>query len=586
MARDVFTYIVGGKAGEGVKKAGAAAADMFSGMGRHVFQMDDYPSLIRGGHNFSAVSTAVRPVMSHYMEADVVVALDARSYEAHLPHVAKGGVMVFNSDSVEGGDGVGVPMSTEAAEYPNPGLRVGVAGIAALCAAIGTTEDELAAVIEREYGRDVENNVAFARVVFAAVGERVGGRFRLEAGDRPRAMLTGNTAIALGAAAAGLDMYIGYPMTPASTVLHYLAANEEALGVTVVHPESELAVANMAIGAAAAGARTMVGTSGGGFALMQEAFSFAGMAEVPFLCVMSSRPGPSTGVPTYTEQADLRFVLGAGHGDFPRVVASPATVREAYALSAEMLDLVWRYQTPGILLTEKHLSESRTTVDIDVSAAAWAEPVSWVRGANGGSSDARADGGAGAYRRYADTGNGVSPVLFPPSGECIKWSSYEHDEAGITTEESRAVALMHDKRDRKGEAILERLHSLTTVRRYGDSGPLILTYGSTTMSVLEALAAAEIEATVVQPVYLEPFPVWELDDARGAEAVVVEQSSTGQFAKLVAERAGVDVTAVVKRYDGRPFEPVELGQELLGVLGRGRSLGLAGGGGGKESESD
>jgi 2-oxoglutarate ferredoxin oxidoreductase subunit alpha len=493
----------------------------------------------------------VREVHSHYMRADVVVALDARSYEVHRSHVAEGGVMIFNSDAVQDGDGVGVPMTSEAAAYPNPELRVGVSGIAALCAAIGQSKDELATIIEREYKHDLENNVAFATAIYDRVHKAEGGRFQLERTRESRAMFTGNQAIALGAAAAGLDMYVGYPMTPASTVLHYLAAHDEELGVTVVHPESEIAVANMAIGAAAAGARVMVGTSGGGFALMEEAFSFAGMAEVPFLSVLSSRPGPSTGVPTYTEQADLRFALGQGHGDFPRLVASPGTVAEAFSLTAEMLELVWSYQAAGILLTEKHLSESRVTTKMDASSAAWVDP---------------ALHSGGDYRRYLSTDDGVSPMLFPPSSESIKWSSYEHDEDGITTEDGPVIAAMHDKRDRKGASLTDRLRDARTVNRFGDEGPLILTYGSTTMSVLEALAAGGIAARVVQPVYLEPFPVWEFEGLADESAIVVEQSSTGQFATLLADRAGVSASDVILRYDGRPFEPFELAGEIKSAI--------------------
>jgi len=552
MSRDVFTYLVGGKAGEGVKKAGSVAANMFAHMGRHVFQMDDYASLIRGGHNFSVVTSSTREVTSHYMGANLVVALDERSYGMHRPHVTDEGVMVFNSDAVVDGEGVGVPMTTEAGSYPNPALRVGVCGIAALCAVTDLSKDELADVITREYRHDLEDNIAFAGTIYDHVREKTDKRFELAHGSDGRRMFTGNEAIALGAAAAGLDMYFAYPMTPASTVLHYLAAHDEELGVTVVHPESEIAVANMAVGAAAAGAKVMVGTSGGGFALMEEAFSFAGMAEVPFLSVLSSRPGPGTGVPTYTEQADLRFALGQGHGDFPRVVASPGTVPEAFRLAAEMLALVWTYQAAGILLTEKHLSESRVTAEFDPSSAAWAEPV-----AHSGRD----------YRRYALTEDGVSPLLFPPSPESIKWSSYEHDEAGITTELGEDIAAMHDKRDRKGAALTEHLRRIPTVNRFGNDGPLILTYGSTTMSVREALVAGGIKARVVQPVYLEPFPLWEFADLADEPAIVVEQSSTGQFAALLADRAGVDATDVILRYDGRPFEPLELAEEIRSALG-------------------
>ena len=159
----------------------------------------------------------------------------------------------------------------------------------------------------------------------------------------------------------------------------------------------------------------------------------------------------------------------------------------------------------------------------------------------------------------------MSPLLFPPSAESIKWSSYEHDEAGITTEEGDAIVAMHDKRDRKGASLVQHLRGVRTVNRFGDDGPVILTYGSTTMSVVEALIAGGIRARVVQPVYLEPFPVWEFEDLRDESVIVVEQSSTGQFATLVAERAGVRVSSVITRYDGRPFEPRELAEDIRGA---------------------
>jgi len=545
MNPEVFTFLVGGRAGQGVKKAGEVASRLFARLGRHVFQMDDYQSLIRGGHNFSVVSTAVREVTSHSMRADLVVALDGRSLDLHRPHLADGGVIVCDSrEPVDGA--VAVPLGEEAGAYSRPELRAGVGAVACLCAAIGVDADELEAIVRAEYP-DAENNSAYARAIHGAAVGRIGGTFSLARGDRERSLLTGNQAIALGAAAAGLDFYAAYPMTPSSTILHFLAQHDEHLGITVVHPESEIAVANMAVGAAAAGARAMVGTSGGGFALMEEALSLAGMAEVPLLCVLSSRPGPSTGVPTYTEQADLEFALHQGHGDFLRIVASPGTVEEAYSLAAEMLALVWRYQAVGTLLTEKHLSESLMTVELDPASAAWAEPV--------------AGEGAG-YLRYRQTEDGVSPLAFFPSTSPIKWNSYEHDEAGITTEDAGTIAAMHDKRDRKLATLVAALKGARTVNRFGSDGPTVVTYGSTTMSVLEALRAGGLTATVVQPVYLRPWPVWELGDLAGREVVVVEQSSTGQFARLLSEKTRAVPRHVIRRYDGRPFDPPELAGDL------------------------
>jgi 2-oxoglutarate ferredoxin oxidoreductase subunit alpha len=565
---DVFTFMVGGKAGQGVKKAASAVSGLFASMGRHVFQMDDYQSLIRGGHNFSIVSTSLREITSQYGKADLIVALDRRSYDLHLGDLAEGGTLIRDSDEIPEGRGIGVPITTEAKAFPDAMLRSGLAGVVCLCALLGLSKDEMRELVRREYARDVENNIAFAERIYDSVSAAT-PRLALERGAQPRTLLTGFEAMGLGAAAGGLDVYLAYPMTPASPLLHYLAAHDQELGIVVVHPENEVAVANMAIGCTFAGARTMVGTSGGGFALMEEAFSLAGMAESPLLFFLGQRPGPSTGVPTYTSQADLRFALNQGHGEFARIVASPGSVEEAFRLTAEMLALVWRFQTPGILLSDKHLSEATVTSALAVDGAEWAAPLAHVDAAKGADAGTTAHS-AGGYRRYLATKDGVSPMLFPPHREIIKWNSYEHDEFGITTEDALGIARMQEKRTRKIEAVEEYLEGRKTVNRYGSGGPTIFTYGSTTMSVLEALRVGGIEATVVQPIYLDPLPVWELEDYTDSYPIVVEQSLTGQFATLLEEKAGILPAVVIGRYDGRPFDPVDLAEKIGEHVGRGR----------------
>jgi 2-oxoglutarate ferredoxin oxidoreductase subunit alpha len=550
MDKDVFTFLVGGKAGEGVKKTGSVASKLFASMGRQVFEMDDYQSLIRGGHNFSVISSADRKITSHYNKADLVVVLDERSYNLHKDDLAEGGVMVCDSETGDEPQGVKVPFRQEAKKYPNPDLRLGVGAVTTLVATLGLDKGSLKALIEKEYPRDIEKNIAYAMSIYDIVYPKIGAKFKIQIRGKERPILSGNEAVALGAAAGGLDIYYAYPMTPSSSVLHTLAKYSEKLGMAVIHPENEIAVINMAIGSVFAGAKAMVGSSGGGFALMQEAFSLAGMLEAPLLCFLASRPGPSTGVPTYTSQGDLNFALYQGHGEFPRIVASPGSIEEAFYLASELLDLVWRFQTPGILLTEKHLAESSMTLDLDLEKAKWPEPLMH---------------NSGEYKRYLDTENGISPLLFPPSRELIKWDSYEHDEKGITTEEPGMIARMQEKRNRKRKVILDHLKKIRTVNTSGDKGPLIFTYGSTCMSVLEALKAGDIEATVVQPVYLEPLPVWEFEKYKDRDIIVVEQSCTEQFASLLQEKAGLKIKTVIKKYDGRPFDPVELANKIKEV---------------------
>ncbi|MFH0816667.1 MAG: 2-oxoacid:acceptor oxidoreductase family protein [Methanobacteriota archaeon] len=548
MAKDVFTFIVGGKAGEGVKKAGNAAANLFASRGLNVFQYDDYQSLIKGGHNFAAVSASARELTSHYLSADLVVNLDARSQAIHA---AKGGIVVNNSDAVKTEGEIGLPLTAEAKKFPDPALRIGLGAVVCLSAAIGESREATLDFVRKEYKRDLENNMAYAGVVHGLAVPALGGKFKLDKGGKARPMLYGNEAIALGAAAGGLDIYVAYPMTPASSILHYLAAHSEQLGIAVMHPENEIAVANMAIGAAAVGARAMVGSSGGGFALMEEAGSLAGMTETPLLMVLSSRPGPSTGVPTYTAQGDLNFALGQGHGDSPKIVASPSSASEAFRLTAELLDLAWEFQVPAILLSEKHLAESRMSVDVDIAEAAWAEGLAH---------------GKGEYKRYLDASEGISPLLFPPSTELIKWNSYEHDENGITSDTPEAITRMHDKRARKASSLAARVRGLRTVNVFGSGRRAVFAYGSTAMSAAEAIRHGGLDARVVQPIYLDPLPSEELAKHAGVGAIVVEQSSTGQFARLLCERARIDVKHAIAKYDGRPFEPTELAAKLKEAL--------------------
>ena len=550
MKKDVFTYIIGGKAGQGTKKAGLVAANFFADLKREVFQMNDYPSLIRGGHNFSVVSTSTSKIYSHYMMADLVVVLDQRSYDIHKNHLADNGVLVFNSDKVKG-EGIGIAISSEAKKYDNSDLIEGVAGIAVLAVILGIEKKKLGEIIKKEYGRQVKDNIDFANAIYDDASKKIKKRFYLKQGKKKLVSLSGSEAIGLGAAAAGLDIYFAYPMTPSTPVLHFFASNGKKLGIVTVQPENEIAVANMAIGASFTGARSMVGTSGGGFCLMQEAFSLAGMVEAPVLFFLGQRPGPSTGVPTYTEQGELLYSLYPGQGEFPRIVASPGNIEEAFYLTAELLNLVWRFQTPAILLSEKHLTESSMSVSVNPNKTNWALPVTHEKG---------------EYNRYKQTTNGISPLMFPPSKHLIKWNSYEHDEQGLTTEDGALIAKMHDKRRTKLQSLIEYVKKMKTVNVYENGKPVIFTFGSTTMSVLEALEYGGIKATVIQPIYLQPFPVWELSKHKYRESIVVEQNSTGQLEQLLKDKSEIKPVRSIRQYDGRPFDPQELAHKIKEVF--------------------
>jgi 2-oxoglutarate ferredoxin oxidoreductase subunit alpha len=214
--------------------------------------------------------------------------------------------------------------------------------------------------------------------------------------------------------------------------------------------------------------------------------------------------------------------------------------------------LIWRFQTPAILLSEKHLTESSMSVSINPNKTKWAMPLE--------------NGKSEYYRRYKQTTNGISPLLFPPSKHLIKWNSYEHDEQGLTTEDGDLIAEMHDKRRTKLHSLIEYLKKMKTVNIYGDGKHVIFTFGSTTMSVLEALDYGNIDATVIQPIYLQPFPVWELNKHKYRESIVVEQNSTGQLEQLLKDKSDIKPVRSIRQYDGRPFDPQELAHKIKEVF--------------------
>ncbi|MDD1740297.1 MAG: pyruvate ferredoxin oxidoreductase, partial [Methanothrix sp.] len=274
-----------------------------------------------------------------------------------------------------------------------------------------------------------------------------------------RSLLTGNQAISLGLIQAGLGAYVAYPMTPSSSVLDFMARYAADFGLKVIHPESEIAVMLMALGFSYAGVKSAVGTSGGGFCLMTEGLSLAGMAELPVVVVMAQRAGPSTGLPTYTAQGDLHFVLhaGQGQGEFPRLIVAPGDAIEAYIWAGRALNLAWKYQIPSIIMSDKTLSESLYSFDGYVDEEAKEEPLMLWSGNE-------------RYKRYLQTDSGISPLAFPPQkGQAIKTDSYMHDQQGITSEDPGVTREMSEKRQKKGQSLAREMEEYETVKVYGQA---------------------------------------------------------------------------------------------------------------------
>ncbi|MCB5261161.1 MAG: 2-oxoacid:acceptor oxidoreductase family protein [Candidatus Cloacimonetes bacterium] len=553
MSSKIYNVLIGGKAGEGVKKAAQVIADLAVKHGQYIFQTDDYQSLIRGGHNFSLLSISDERTYNTYAKADLIVSFDQRSILRHLEDMAEGALHFCNEGDSEDARVIPLPLSALMKEHYQGPAHISLSAVAIFAALCGISLSALQEIIKAEFRRQVDENIAYAAAIYALIKERYpqGQRSLAANPDLPAKNYTGNQAIALGAYAGGLDYYYGYPMTPASSILHYLAKMRDTHGVYAIHAESELAAINMAIGSAFAGRRSAVGSSGGGFALMQEGFSLAGMVEAPLLCILSSRPGPATGASTYTGQEDLYFALNQGHGEFARIVASPDSFERAFSLAAELLDLAWECQSPAILLTEKQLSESMINLDLPVDdlhpplseEAKYTEP----------------------YERYALTESGISPLKFPGAGNCaeddiIKWNSNEHVESGVRTDTAFTIVAMRDKRNRKYESIVKATQKYQRIARYGQGEKLVFAYGSTALELREA--QKYLPFRLVVPIYLEPFPFEELSEYQGAEAIVVEHASHPNFARFLKEKLNVKIKTNILRYDGRHFHTEELIQKL------------------------
>ncbi len=533
-----ISILVGGKAGDGIRQAGHIIARLLNRIGYRIFFYDDYPSLIRGGHNFSIIRAAEKRIVAHKETVDVIVALNQDAVENHKHRLNTGGIILYDSKKADA-EGIGFDFMDIVKKLGGKPIMRNTVAIGTLAGVLNIEWSVLEKVIMDAVEKDVDLNLKIAQHAYDRIEKPSKSVPKLDQKSLP--LISGNEAIALGAVKAGLNMYIAYPMTPASAILHYLAAHEDELGVVTVHPESEIGVALMALGAAYAGARAMVGTSGGGFALMTEALSLAGQGELPMVIVEAQRPGPSTGVPTYTMQGDLAFVIHAGHGEILKVVLAPGDADEAFYMAGLAMNLAWKFQIPAFVLSDKHLSESIFSFEADLDKVKPENPLLW--------------NDQGEYKRYLDTQNGISPLAFPGNPSAIvKATSYEHDESGITIEEPEAISRMQRKRLRKRKALEDELEKYEAVKVYGnpDSKTALLCWGSTKGACIEVAQALDLK--VVQPLILEPFPVEALKKAlSGADKIIdVEVNATGQLAKHVAGY-GFCIDDMILRFDARPF---------------------------------
>ena len=543
---------IGGRAGDGISSAGQVIAELVSRLGYRVHMYFDYPSLIKGGHNFALIRGAASQPGAASEKAGFLIALNQETITRHQHRLGNNGTIIADSGRARAERAIALPVGEILSSEGAPPVMGNSAMIGAFSRAAGMGWEEVEPVLRRAFPRETDLNLKVARRGYDAVTE-VRPVPRTTGPVLPA--LTGNEAIGLGLIRGGLQAYFGYPMSPTSNIFHFLVGHAQELGIPVIQPEGEIAVVQMALGGSYAGCRTAVGTSGGGFCLMTESVSLAGIAELPLVVVLGQRTGPSTGLATYTAQSDLHFALHAGHGTFPRLVVAPGDAEEAYAWSWAAMDLAWKYQLPAIILADKTLCEGLYSFDTGLPPRARVEPV-------------LADTALHPYHRYALTSSGISPLRFPPAnGEVIRVNSHVHDPPGITTEEPELTIEMADKRKRKGTGLKEEIESMDPVRVGGTPGApdTILCWGSNAGVCREA--GKELGLRVVSPLVLSPFPEYSFTRALegSGKLIGVEVNEEGDLACLVRQ-FGYRVDSLVLKYDGRPFFVEELCDRLREVI--------------------
>lgn len=582
---------IGGAAGQGIATPGNLLARILVRRGLHVNVYDAYQSIIRGGHIFLTLRTSDQPVLSHGDRLDVLIALNQDTMDRHLSLMGAGSAVLYNADRIRPGEpAAGVQLCPFSVKGLAPGVKGDLVqntlALGAVLRLMGVEFTALEEILTEQFRRKgeavVAENVAVARAGYAHAADHF-RPFPVPLPDlgKPLAFVDGNTALAMGGAAAGVRFYCAYPMSPSTGVLHWMASHARQLGIMVRQVEDELGVINMAIGAAHTGARVMCATSGGGFALMTEALGAAAMMEVPVVCIDVQRAGPATGVPTKTEQGDLWQVLGAGQGDYPRLVVAPSSIEECFHVVPELFNLVEQFQCPGIIMSDLLLSEGRFSIDpdeLDFNVPIQRGAIIGLEATNGTGSNGHGTKGPvpdGAYRRYQITPSGISPRAIPGTeGYVHVVATDEHDEDGVLVSDEftnpHKRRAMHEKRMRKMESVLEHL-APPALFGPADAEVTLIGWGSTRGVIREAmeqLAAEGIPANNLQVTWLVPLHAAEIAAivAGAKRTIIVENNYSGQFARYLRSETSIVADGHIRKYDGEPFMPHHIVDGVKAIL--------------------
>ncbi|MEM4208434.1 MAG: 2-oxoacid:acceptor oxidoreductase subunit alpha [Candidatus Bilamarchaeaceae archaeon] len=571
----IFAFRIGAKAGEGVMVTGRMLGKCFTRGGYNVLGYPEYPSIVRGGHNVYQIIVSDNNAYSPSYSCNVLLALNKDALFYHKEAIVSGGIIIYdkeiditNINLKENVQLVALPIKELLEKVGATPLMANALEIGAALATIDYPIEILESVIRDEFSRKGEEvvlkNIAAAREGYNYVKVNIKPVFSLKPiSQNKKIFATGNEFLALGALKGGLKFYSAYPMTPSSSILHYLCEVEREVGIVVKQVEDEITAINEAIGAAYAGVRAATGTSGGGFALKTEAVALAALSETPIVIYLASRPGPSTCMPTWTEQGDLRQALHAGQGEFLRVLLAPGDAKEAFELSAQAFNYAEKYQVPVIVLSDKFLSESVFSLD--------SLPEVKIERGKIVDSPKKIDG---RFKRYELTKDGISPRVFPgtPNGIHVA-SSYEHDETGFSTE---LFSMRKAQVDKRAAKIKKMLKDLPLPSVYGDENAEItfVTWGSMKIPGIKAIEMLKKDGIKANMVHFSV--VYPLDGKKikkmlknAKYTVLFENNSTSLFGGLLRECCGWKPTITILKYTGRPIYAEELYREVKKFINAG-----------------
>lgn len=538
---------VAGEAGQGVATTGSLLVEAFAHIGLRVGAVQSYMSRVRGGLNWYDVRIGDEPVFCGADKADILVALTPAARQALEGEVREGGTVLYNGE--DGEHVIAIDLNAVAEQTGGKKIYSNTVAAGAVMELLGYDVGELESLLSKAFAKKgdevVSANVACAHKGAELVRDEAG---KIESpkpaeGGAQRRVYSGAEAIGLSAAVSGVKFAAAYPMTPGTATFAYLAGAAEKYGIVVEQAEDEIAAVNMLCGAAYAGVPAMASTSGGGFALMVEGVSLAGITELPICIVVAQRPGPATGLPTRTGQQDLLFALHGGHGEFAKAIFAPGSVQQCYDVTRRALETAHKFQTPVIILTDQFLQDFEQTIEPLSDEYA---PIDRCL------VTARAD-----YARYAVTDSGISPRAVPGGEGLVIVDSDEHTEQGHLTEDLNVHLVQQDKRMRKLDAMTAEAMA---PEPYGPDGAetLLVCWGSTYGPCREAVD--RINQSGGSAAMLHFAQVWPIAHEAAARAlaerkrvVCVEGNQTGHFAQLLRTAGLVGEVETLGRYDGMPF---------------------------------